>query len=38
MDGLIASIALAHKAILATRNIADFANLGLELINPFVTH
>jgi predicted nucleic acid-binding protein len=35
MDGLIAAIALTHRAIVATRDIADFADLGLELINPF---
>ncbi|MBZ0138578.1 MAG: type II toxin-antitoxin system VapC family toxin [Pseudorhodoplanes sp.] len=34
-DGLIAGIALAHGAIVATRDIEDFSGLGLELINPF---
>ena len=35
MDALIAAIALAHSAVLATRDVADFANLGLEVIDPF---
>jgi toxin FitB len=35
MDGLVAAIARAQGAILATRNIDHFADLGLELINPF---
>ena len=35
MDGLIAAIALSHRAAIATRDIVDFANLGIELIDPF---
>ncbi len=35
MDGLIAAIARAHGATVATRNVAHFAELGLDLINPF---
>jgi len=35
MDALIASIALTHGAAIATRDIEDFAGLGIELINPF---
>jgi predicted nucleic acid-binding protein len=35
MDALIASIALTHGAIVATGDVNDFADLGLELINPF---
>jgi len=35
MDALIAAIAISHRMILATRDIADFADLELELINPF---
>jgi predicted nucleic acid-binding protein len=35
MDALIAAIALAHYCVLATRDTADFADLGLELIDPF---
>jgi predicted nucleic acid-binding protein len=35
MDALIASIARSQCAILATRNVGHFADLGLEVINPF---
>lgn len=35
MDAFIAAIALAHRAALATRDTEGFADLGLELINPF---
>ena len=35
MDGLVAAIARAHGAVLATRNVSHFADFGLELINPF---
>jgi predicted nucleic acid-binding protein len=35
MDGLVAAIARAHGAILATRNVNHFADLGLDVINPF---
>lgn len=35
MDAFIAAIALANGAALATRNTRDFADFGLELINPF---
>ncbi len=35
MDVLIAGIALAHGMSLATRDTDDFADLGLDLINPF---
>jgi toxin FitB len=35
MDALIAAIALTHGAILATRDASDFADLGIEVINPF---
>ena len=34
-DGQIAAIALSKNAGLATRNINDFQNCGLTLINPF---
>jgi predicted nucleic acid-binding protein len=34
-DGMIAAIALRHRAALATRNTADFQGLGLKLINPW---
>jgi predicted nucleic acid-binding protein len=35
LDGLIAAIALANSATLATRNTRDFTDLGLDVINPF---
>jgi toxin FitB len=35
MDALIAAIALTHGATVATRDTAGFADLGIELINPF---
>lgn len=35
MDALIAGIALANGMSLATRNIDDFADIGLSLLNPF---
>lgn len=34
-DGMIAAVARVHGGRLATRNIRDFAALGLELINPW---
>ena len=34
-DGQIAAIARVHGAALATRNVRDFADLGLLVINPF---
>ena len=34
-DALIAGLALAHGAALATRNVADFDLLGLTLLNPW---
>lgn len=36
LDGQIAAIARAHRLKLATRNVRDFGECGLELINPFV--
>ena len=33
-DGMIAATCLAHDAVLATRNTADLAGLGVELIDP----
>ncbi|WP_043840079.1 type II toxin-antitoxin system VapC family toxin [Muricoccus aerilatus] len=36
-DALIAGMALAHGASLATRNIDDFDQLGLTLLNPWDT-
>ena len=35
MDALIAAIAICHAASIATRDMTDFADLGLELISPF---
>lgn len=35
LDGQIAAIATVHGAAIATRNVKDFSNLNLELINPF---
>lgn len=34
-DGMIASIALLHGHAVATRNVRDFADLGLTLVNPW---
>ena len=34
-DGQIAAIARARKATLATRNIEDFTDCGLKLVNPW---
>jgi predicted nucleic acid-binding protein len=34
-DGQIAAIARAHGAAVATRNTADFAHCGVEVINPW---
>jgi predicted nucleic acid-binding protein len=34
-DAVIAATVLAHGAQLATRDLADFADLGLDLINPW---
>jgi predicted nucleic acid-binding protein len=35
MDAIIASIASAERATLATRDVGDFADLGIEVVNPF---
>ena len=34
-DGMIAATAIVHSASLATRNAADFSDLGLEIIDPW---
>lgn len=34
-DSMIAAICIANGATLATRNVADFAELDLKLVNPF---
>lgn len=35
-DGMIAAIARVHRAALATRNVADFEDLGLDVTNPWL--
>jgi len=35
LDGLIAATALQEDAVLVTRNLKDFAPLGMRLLNPF---
>ncbi len=35
-DGQIAAIALSRQATLATRNLDDFADCGIALVNPWV--
>ncbi len=35
VDGLIAATALEHHLMVVTRNVADFAELGVELSNPW---
>ena len=35
LDGQIASIAHTRGFVLATRNVDDFSNCGLEIVNPF---
>jgi predicted nucleic acid-binding protein len=35
VDGLIAATALEHDLTLVTRNVKDFANLGLAVVNPW---
>jgi len=35
LDGLIAATALQEEAVLVTRNLKDFAPLGIRLLNPF---
>lgn len=34
-DAIIASIAWVHRAALATRNIRDFENCGIHVVNPY---
>jgi predicted nucleic acid-binding protein len=34
MDALIAAIARSNDAALATRDVADFADLGIDIVNP----
>jgi predicted nucleic acid-binding protein len=35
VDGVIAATALHHNLILVTRNVKDFASLGIDLLNPW---
>jgi len=35
LDGQIAAIAKAHRFAIATRNVRDFEECGLEILNPF---
>lgn len=35
MDGLIAAIAIANGMAIATRDLNDFTDLGIDLVNPF---
>lgn len=35
VDAMIAAIARSNSAKLATRNVSDFAETGLDLVNPF---
>lgn len=35
LDGQIAAIARAHGLAVATRNVRDFADCGVEVVNPF---
>jgi predicted nucleic acid-binding protein len=37
IDGLLAATATAYGLVLVTRNTQDFADLGIQLINPFET-
>lgn len=34
-DALIAATGMIHELTLATRNVKDFANLGVPILNPF---
>ncbi len=34
-DGMIAAIAIRHRATVATRNIRDFEALGVKVVNPW---
>jgi hypothetical protein len=36
-DGLIAATARIHRLIVATRNVRDFEDFGVEVFNPFPT-
>ncbi|MEI8094545.1 MAG: hypothetical protein WCG80_10050 [Spirochaetales bacterium] len=36
-ESLLAASAAAHDLVLVTRNVADFAHLGVECLNPWVS-
>jgi predicted nucleic acid-binding protein len=38
VDGLLAATALQHDLVLVTRNVRDFAGLGVGLLNPWDDH
>jgi toxin FitB len=35
IDGLVAATALEHDLAVVTRNVEDFAGLGVEVVNPW---
>jgi toxin FitB len=35
IDGLLAATALVHDLVLVTRNVADFEDTGVSVINPW---
>jgi predicted nucleic acid-binding protein len=35
LDGFLAATAQVHGIVLATRNVRDFARLGIRLVNPW---
>ena len=35
IDGLLAATAITHRLTMATRNINDFKNVGVKVVNPF---
>jgi len=35
IDSLLAATALQHKLTMVTRNVKDFADIGVDLINPW---
>jgi predicted nucleic acid-binding protein len=37
VDGMLAATALHHDLALVTRNVRDFADLGVEIFNPWDT-